>query len=76
MAVNRRNGSYKETPPNENHEYDFLYDNSLYEIIDGKATILKYSMRYKPANQCLRPMKKYKRWWERIETIEGNDDNE
>lgn len=74
MAVNRRNGSYKETPPNENHEYDFLYDNlydnSLYEIIDGKATILKYSMRYKPANQCLRPMKKYKRWWERIKTID------
>ena len=29
------------------------------------------------ANQCLRPMKKYKYWWERIETIdEGGKENE
>lgn len=72
MAINRRNGSYKEYPSNENHDYNYLYDIGLYEIIDGVATRLKsttYST-YTLANQCLRSMKKIKRWWERIQTIE------
>ncbi len=64
------------------HNHAFMFSNvmvttlpeeGLYICDNGVLTKLEHLIL---TNQCLRPMKHYKRWWERIQEIEEGDDNE
>ena len=59
-------------------EYTFTNEGGLYICENGELTALtETGGGFRCRNYLLRPMKKYKHWWERIQTIdEGGEENE
>ena len=62
MAVKTRSGS-----PKSKSNSSSVISSGLYELDDGKLTKL---IGGTAANQCLRPMKRWRNWWERVQTLD------